>query len=138
LILDVIASGGRDGQLFTYDLRCSQGSGSNSNYVSVIDGNLVDSGKEELESFTGICFYSDDKTLLTTQSGNNGVKLWDTRLIQSKMKKKPTKNPAPNPANVMLIDKTLPLQYKINEMIEEINSFKENSSKTKEQLRTLW
>lgn len=107
-------------------------------YIPVVDGNLVESGKEEVEAFTGICFYSDDKTLLTTQAGCNGVKLWDTRLVQSKPKKKTVKNQGPNPANVMIIDKTLPLQAKINNMIDEINNFKENQVKTKEHLKKLW
>jgi WD40 repeat protein len=137
---DIFASGGRDGQLFTYDLRFNQGSGSNPNagYIPVVDGYLIDSGKEEIEAFTGICFYSDEKTLLTTQSGCNGVKLWDTRLSTGKPKKKNIKNPSPNPANVMIIDKTLPLQCKINDIIEEINVFKENRVKTKESLKKLW
>jgi len=66
-------SGGRDGQLMIWDTRQKADPNvinEEETYVSDISGTVIEQGKEEIESFTGVSFYHDEKTVLSVQAND--------------------------------------------------------------------
>lgn len=111
----------------------------------------------EIESFTGISFYNDEKTVISVQANDKQIisisiyysnillsyiKVWDLRKIdeeKGKKKKKKAKNfGANNPYLMLRIDKTLAFQNKIFEVTNKITEFRKNENKTKEDIKALW
>eukprot|EP01017_Pseudomicrothorax_dubius_P017466 TRINITY_DN1968_c0_g1_i14.p1 TRINITY_DN1968_c0_g1~~TRINITY_DN1968_c0_g1_i14.p1 ORF type:complete len:292 (+),score=38.71 TRINITY_DN1968_c0_g1_i14:69-944(+) len=70
---NLIASGGRDGDLYLWDLRQTYSDYSQENATA------IEVSMPELNSFTGVSFYGDEHTLLTTQSNIEFIKVWDLR-----------------------------------------------------------
>ncbi len=71
--LDLFVSGGRDGQLMIWDTRQKADPNvinEEETYVSDISGTVIEQGKEEIESFTGVSFYHDEKTVLSVQAND--------------------------------------------------------------------
>mgnify|MGYP002623961311 FL=1 len=139
--IDLFVSGGRDGQLLVWDTRTADApcnANSEDNYVPLINGQLVDKGKEELESFTGVSFYNDDQTILSTQSNSTMIKVWDLRLMNQAAPKKKKSDKATNPYLMLRIDKSLALQNRITYITEKIINFREKVTKKKEDLVELW
>jgi len=139
--VDLFVSGGRDGQLLVWDTRTTDApsdANSDDNYVPLINGHLVDKGKEELESFTGVSFYNDDQTILSTQSNSTMIKVWDLRLMSQATPKKKKSDKTTNPYLMLRIDKSLALQNRITYITDKIINFREKVTKKKEDLVELW
>lgn len=141
----LFVSGGRDGQLMIWDTRLKPEAemiNDDGTILADISGNVIEQGKEEIESFTGVSFYHDEKTVLSVQANDSYIKVWDLRkMSDNKGKKKPkksTKAPVDNPCLMLRVDKTLAFQNKVLEVTDRIREFSKSEIKTKDDIKALW
>jgi denticleless len=139
---NLFLSGGRDGKILLWDTRSINEMRAIQDAEALLCPKTVHQGAAELESVTGVSFYNDETTIVSIQSNQSNIKVWDLRML-GKTQQKPakklgaTKSAAPSSELLMMqFDKNLCYQSKLIQLKEEI--LINQKQPTKDKINYLW